>query len=147
VTCAQEPLPSGWRVWRGPVPAELAQLAMDVRDHVRRYTRGTIVQTVTYQGTPVGVFVSSHTWTYRGGTLVTGICIPGVSLVVPVGQTGVGDTGSATTDLSTPDPTLAVFGAPETTDWGAVAVSATVILGLSAAFAWAIRGAGRAARR
>ncbi len=120
MSCPQEPFPQGWSVWKGPVPTELTQLAMDVRDHVRNYRRGTIVQTLPYQSQTVGVFVSSHTWTYKrqpDGTavLVTGICIPGVSLLIQQAPS----TATATampmiaSDLSIPDPTAAVWGAED----------------------------------
>lgn len=114
--CPQEPIPLGWKVWRGDVPSELSQIAMDVRDHVRSYKRGTIVQTVQYQDKTVGVFVSSHTWTYKrqpdgSVQLLTGICIPGVSLLTAQSPDVIGL--SAPDDLSTPDPTAAAWGADD----------------------------------
>lgn len=116
MSCPQEPMPTGWRVWKGPVPTELTQIAMDVRDHVRSYKRGTIVQTLIYQGQTVGVFVSSHSWTYRrqpDGTtvLVTGICIPGVSLLVQ--QDPNAPAAMLADDPSIPDPTAAMWGAED----------------------------------
>jgi len=141
MTCPQEPIPAGWRVWRGSVPPELTQIAMDVRDHVRQYARGTIVQTLNYNGQTVGVFVSSHTWTYRKQAdgsvkLVTGICIPGVSLLTQPPGTGAAlgapDDTTPPDDLSTPDPDMAVFGADD------VPIGALVPLG--SALAGAVAG-------
>jgi hypothetical protein len=151
MTCPQEQIPAGWKVWRGTeVPAPLIQLAIDVRDHIRDYPRGTIAQTVDYNGQTVGVFVSSHTWTYRNGKLVTGICIPGASLIVKQaagpGTTQV--TAIAPDNLDTPDPTAAVFGAddvPAPTDWKLVAMTAGLGAAVVVAFLWALKTAGRAA--
>lgn len=135
MACPQEPIPAGWRVWRGPVPQALVQLALDVRSRIGRYAYGTIAQTADWQGTQVGAFKSHHTWTYRGGSLVTGICIPGVSLLVPLASpVGLGATSAAATDLSTPDEQLAVYAAPEQTDWGLVAVAGGAIALTTAAF-------------
>ncbi len=139
MSCPQEPVPLWWSVWRGPVPTELTQLAMDVRDHVRSYKRGTIVQTLDYmdpstsQHKTVGVFVSSHTWTYKrqpdgSVVLMTGICIPGVSLLVqqplPTGVTA--NAMPVADDLSTPDPTAAVWGATDVPVSPALPVSGAI---------------------
>jgi hypothetical protein len=149
VSCPQEPIPSGWRVWRQTaVPDPLVQFAIDVRDHVRSYKRGTIAKVVTYNGQNVGAFVSSHTWTYRNGVLITGICIPGVSLLVqqPTGSVG----GAAGDSLATPDPTAAVYGADDLaqpTNWPLVAASGAAVVGVTALFLLALKHAGKAARR
>ncbi len=153
MTCPQEPIPPGWTVWRGAVPTELTQFAMDVRDHVRQYPYGQIAKTIQYNNQTVGAFVSHHTWTYRAGQLVTGICIPGVSLLIqnatPTPTAGV---GAATTDsIDTPDPSAAVYGAddvspPTTTDWPLVLISGAAIATITAGFFLALRQAGRARR-
>lgn len=145
MTCPQEPVPVGWYVWRKTaVPLELQQFAMDVRDHVRDYPYGSIARTIQYQGLTVGAFVSHHTWTYRGGQLVTGICIPGVSLVIQQQGTML----SMQDSLDTPDPTAAIYGAddvpqPQGTNWTLVGVTAGAILTVATAFALALRHAGR----
>ena len=140
MTCTQEPLPAGWRLWRGSVPQPLVQLAVDVRDAIRRYPYGAIARTVDYQGTSVAAFKSHHTWTYRNGALVTGLCIPGVSLLVPQAATvGLGAAG----DLQTPDPTAAVYEAPEQTDWTLVAVGTLALGATTAAFLLALKLAGK----
>ena len=147
MSCPQENVPAGWKVWRGAVPTELTQLAMDVRDHVRSYPYGSIAKTVNYSGQNVGVFVSHHTWTYKGGQLLTNICIPGCSLIVQQAPGAVG-VSPMQDSLSTPDPTAAVYGADDVpiqhTNYTLVAVTATAIVATCAAFAYAIRAAGRA---
>jgi hypothetical protein len=154
MTCPQEPIPLGWKVWRGPPPpAPIVQEAIHVRDHVNQYQRGTIAKTITYGGQTVGLFVSSHTWTYRNGRLVTGICIPGVSVLTQT-QVGAGapaavtsPVGVATPDsLATPDPTAAVYGGvpPEKTDWGLVAVTAGATVVVLIGFWAAIHFTGKA---
>jgi len=148
VTCHQEPVPLGWKVWRGaPPPAPIVQAAIRVRDHVRDYQRGTIAQTLTYGGQTVGLFVSSHTWTWRNGILVTGICIPGVSVLQQVasGMQGIG--ASEQDSLATPDPTAAVYGGapPEDNaiDWPVVGVTAVALVLVVGGFVAAIKLAGR----
>jgi hypothetical protein len=152
-SCTIEPTPAGWQVWRGAVPTPLTQLAIDVRDHVNKYQRGTFAKQTTYNGQTVGVWVGTHTWTYRNGVLVTGICIPGVSLLVPVGSTqGVAGLpaglGSDPSDLN-PDPNAAVFGADdlERTDWQLVTKTAIALCAVGAAFWWGLQHAGRAGAR
>jgi hypothetical protein len=135
MACPTEPIPAGWRVWRGPMPQPLVQLALDVRARIGRYAYGAIAQTTSWQGSEVAAFKSHHTWTYRGSELLTGICIPGVSLLVPLGApVGLGAAAAVATDLSTPDPTLAVYAAPEQTDWGLVAVAGGAIALVTGAF-------------
>jgi hypothetical protein len=144
VSCPQEPVPIGWKVWRQTeVPTPLVQLAIGVRDHIRNYPYGSIAKTVQYNGQTVGVFVSHHVWTYKNGVLVTGICIPGASLIVQqptqVGQVLVQDS------LATPDPTAAVYGGepPETIDWPLVAECGAVIVVLVGSFFAALHFAGK----
>ena len=160
--CPVEATPAGWTVWRGPVPAQLVQLAVDARDHINKYAYGQFVSQMVYNGQTVGIFKSHHTWTNRGGQLVSGICIPGISLLIPAGSPagmpgvaglpiGMGDaTGAASTDpLQTPDPSAALFGADdlETTDWRLVIETAAVIAFSAGAFWLALKHAGRAASR
>lgn len=149
MSCAQETVPPGWKVWRGTaVPDPLTQFAIDVRDHVRSYPYGSIAKTIQYNGMTVGAFVSHHSWTYRNGVLVTGLCIPGVSLITK--QAGVGAGANSTTDtLDTPDPTAAVYGAddlPSKTDWPIVGACAALIGGAVFLFLQAIKTTAKAAR-
>lgn len=144
MTCPSEPIPAGWQIWRGPVPAPLAQWAMAVRDRVNRYAYGSIAETMQYNGQTVACFKSHHTWTNRkqaDGTtkLVTGICIAGIALLVPT-PNGSGAVGGSM--APGPDAELAVYGAddvPRETNWGLVALGAGAILTVGLGFAWAIR--------
>ena len=153
MSCPQEPVPVGWKVWRqAAVPDPLTQLAIDVRDHILSYPYGSIAKTVQYGGQTVGVFVSHHVWTYRNGVLITGICIPGASLIV---QQPAGTAGSTLQDsLATPDPTAAVYGADDllaeqqpvaSTNWPLVIGSGVALVAVVGLFAMAMKHGGRAA--
>jgi hypothetical protein len=153
MTCPQEPVPLGWKVWRGaPPPAPIVQEAIHVRDHVNQYRRGTIAKMVTYNGQTVALFVSSHTWTFRNGVLVTGLCIPGVSVLV---QATSGTAAAATSpigvttadSLATPDPTAATYSGqppPEKTDWALVGLTAGATAVVLVGFWAAIHFTGKA---
>ena len=146
MSCPTEPIPTGWRVWRNTeVPTPLVQLAVDVRDHIGKYPYGSIARTVNYQGQTVGVFVSHHTWTWRNGQLVTGICIPGASIIIKQ-PGGIGATEQD--NLDTPDPTAAVYGADDVQqqgiNWPLVAVSGGAAVTVAALFLLALKLAGRA---
>ena len=150
MSCVTQPVPTGWKVWRQTaVPDPLVQFAIDVRDHINKYPLGSIAKTIVYNGQTVGAFVSLHSWTWRNGQLLTGICIHGVSLIVQ--QAGVGGEQPVQDNLDTPDPTAAVYSAetppPETTNWPLVTVSAGAIVGVAALVAFAIKRAGKAGRR
>ncbi len=142
-----QPTPDGWKVWRGSVPPTLVQLAIDARDHINRYAYGTIVKQVDYNGQPVAIFKSSHTYTTRNGQLVTGICIPGISLLVPAGA-AKGTPGVAATPnvdaLLTPDPNAALLGADDAPDWGLVIKSGLAVAAVAGLFWWGLQAAGRA---
>lgn len=85
----EAPIPAGWKLWTEPhVPPELTQFAMAVRDRINDYPYDQIAETTTApDGRTVGAFKSVHSWSYLkqpDGThkLVTGLHIPGISLVV-----------------------------------------------------------------
>lgn len=151
MACPQEPIPMGWKVWRGAaVPAPLSQFAIDIRDHINQYAYGQVVATTQWNGQRVGAFKSHHTWTYRkqsDGTmkLITDICIPGVSLVLPVvaGSQGIGGTQQDT--LDSPDATAAVYGVDDQPgiNWKLVALSAGAGAAVVAAFWAAMHFAGK----
>jgi hypothetical protein len=146
VSCPQEPVPLGWKVWRQTeVPTPLVQLAIGVRDHIRDFAYGSIAKTVDYSGQTVGVFVSHHTWTYRNGVLVTGICIPGASLLVQQPTTGPQPAVQFQDSLATPDPTAAVYGGepPEETNWAIVAETGAAVVVIIASVWLAVHFAGR----
>jgi hypothetical protein len=150
MSCPQESIPPGWKVWRNAeVPTPIVQAAIDIRDHVRQYSRGTVARTMVYGGQTIALFVSSHTWTYRNGVLVTGICIPGVSVLVQQAP-GVGATATESDSIATPDPTAAVYSAdvpPSSTDWPIVAVCGALVGTVIAMFWGALKAAGKAKRR
>jgi hypothetical protein len=141
VSCpSNPPAPAGFRVWKGPVPAELTQWAMNLRDTVAQFPYGQI-WTMSYQGAQVAARKDYHTWTWRNGALVTGICIPGITLysALPTGQS-VADP-SPGDPLANPDGTEAVFGAnlsPPSTSSNAGAFAAGAVFGgvLGAIAAW-----------
>ena len=159
MSCPQEPIPSGWRLWKNaPVPVPLQQFAVDVLSKVRSYPRGSIAKVITYGDQTVAAFVSSHSWSYRNGKLVTGLCIPGVSLLImttPSSGLAFSDAqqkwelGATADDLSTPDPTAAVYSVdapPEVTDWRLITTTAVITVGVVGLFLYGMRAAGRAAR-
>lgn len=141
-------MPAGWRLWRGPVPAELGQFAVDTLASIGRYAYGSVAAQTSYDGAAVGAFKSHHTWTYRAGKLVTGLCIPGIALVVPTAAPiGVGSPAgleAVAADLATPDTALAVYTAPpESTDWKLVAASGAALAATVVAFSLAMKLAAR----
>jgi hypothetical protein len=106
---------------------------MDLRDHVRSTPFNTTFSLV-YGGQTVVARVDPHSWTFRDGQLVTGLCIKGITLYAPVAATGV---GAVVDSLDTPDPTAAVFDeAP--INWGLVAVSAGATVLIIGAFVAAL---------
>ena len=146
MSCPQQSIPAGWRVWRGAVPTPITQAAMDIRDHVRSYQLGAIAKTMDYNGEQVAFFVSNHPWTYRNGVLVTGICIWGVSVLTPI-PAGAQQLGTPPDDLANPDATAAVYGADDVpergTNWPLVFATSAAIVATTAAFVLALKLAGR----
>ncbi len=145
---ANPPPPAGFVIWKGPVPAPLTQWAMDLRDHINQFPRG-YTWTIQYGGGTVLARHDSHSWTWRNGVLVTGLCLSGVTLYRPAAQQA-GLNAADVTDpaTATPDPELALYSAsatraPEKTDWGLVLVCAAALATVSGGFVWGIREAGR----
>lgn len=145
---ANPPPPAGFVIWKGPVPAPLTQWAMDLRDHINQFPRG-YTWTIQYGGGTVLARHDSHSWTWRNGVLVTGLCLSGVTLYRPAAQQA-GLNAADVTDpaTATPDPELALYSAsatraPEKTDWGLVLVCAAALATVSGGFVWGIRVAGR----
>jgi hypothetical protein len=109
VSCpANPPAPAGYQVWKGDVPPELAQWAVQLLGGVGAVPYWT-VWTLPYSGGTVAARKDYHTWTWRNGTLITGICIPGITLYKALPQ-GAITTALAGDPLANPDGTEAVFG-------------------------------------
>lgn len=147
MTCpSNPPPPSGYRVWRGPVPQPLIDWAIGIRDRIRSLQFGNI-QSLDFNGSIILARVDHHSWTYRNGQLVTGICIPGVTLYEPIPGTGAPPLAEIGDPLATPDPELALFSAdtapPEQTDWRLVALTAFVTAATVGLFFLALQHAGR----
>jgi len=117
---------------------------MDLRDHVGSHPYGT-TWTMSYDGQDVMARKDYHTWTYKAGTLVQGICIPGITLYTPVAPATGLSAVATVDDLSTPDPTAAAFGADDLqqTNWRLVATSAVVTATIVGLFWLGLRNAGR----
>ncbi len=134
--CPPGPVPDKtWTVWLGSVPSELTTFAVnDLKteaDHPYGYEWMT-----TYNGEKVMAIKQHHTWTYHGGKLITGICIPGITLYRPekIAITGLEN------DLSSPSPDIAWFdnGVPGT-NWTLVGGSGLAIAVLIALFVFGLR--------
>jgi hypothetical protein len=137
------PPPVGFKIWRGTVPAPLVQWAVDLRDHINKFPYGQ-VWTLDYAGATVAARKDYHQWTYHNGKLITGICIPGITLYAPK---PAGMAATTVDSLDNPDPTAAVFNTTDATDWRLVAVSGVAIVATVGLFLLAIHGAGRARLR
>jgi hypothetical protein len=99
VTCPQDaPAPTGFRVWTGAVPTDLTQWAIDLLRHVNAYPYGT-TWTIAYGGATVLARKDHHSWTWRNGVLVTGICIPGITLYTQA-PPAAGETPSSVYDAA-----------------------------------------------
>ncbi len=147
------PPPAGYVVWKGPVPQELTQWAIALRDRISSYPYGQ-QWSMSWGGANVLARKDHHTFTYRrqpDGTaeLLTGICIPGITLYrSSPPSTGLNAADVTDPATATPDPELALYSAsatraPEKTDWGLVLVCAAALATVSGGFVWGIRVAGR----
>lgn len=131
------PPPPGFRIWRGPVPQPLVDWAISLRDRISTFEYGTTF-TLDYGGVTALARKDHHTYTYRGGKLVTGLCIPGITLYSPIAAAAASIEAPA--DTSLPDPNAALFPAPpDQTDWKLVAMSGLATAAIIAAFFWALR--------
>lgn len=104
-----------------------------------------------YNGQTVLARKDHHGWTYKNGVLVSGICIPGVTLYSPrpgafVDVLNTGDPlANANADFAealydsanTPGPSI---------DWPLVALSGGAIAAIVTGFVLALKHAGRASR-
>lgn len=142
------PPPLGYVVWRGPVPAELNQWALALLRDVASPPFGKTW--TTRSGSAIVIARKDrHAWAYRKSedgsmTLVTGICIPGITLYTPQQSSGPDDVTDPAT--AQPDPSLATYSLmrpPERTSWGLVAASAGAGVTTVALFLWGLHAAGR----
>jgi hypothetical protein len=144
------PPPAGYVVWKGPVPQELTQWAIALRDRISQFPYGQ-QWSVVWGETTVLARKDWHSWTNRRNpdgttTLITDICLAGITLYRPQSlSSGLGATDPA---LATPDPSLALYSIsavqpPERTDWGLVTVCAAALATVAGGFVWGLREAGQ----
>jgi len=153
MTCPSNPAaPAGYTIWKGSVPQPLVDWAVSIRDHVSSKPFG-YTETLEYDGQAVLARVDRHSWTYRNGQLITGLCIKGITLYSPIpAPAGAGAPALAasatglTPDQVTPDPEYAMYPQELGTDWRLVGACAVAILAVGGLFALAIHHAGAAAR-
>jgi hypothetical protein len=145
--------PSEYVIWRGPVPPELTQWAITLRDLMSQYPYGQTWTTI-WNGATVLARKDHHTFTYRrlpdgSATLLTGICIPGITIYRErPRQAGLNAADATDPATALPDPELALYSVsatqpPERTDWGLVLACAAAIAVVSGGFVWGVRAAGR----
>src|SRR5712671_3112219 len=149
------PPPDGFKIWRGtPPPTPLVTWAVDLRDHwMPKVNYGDTIG-IDYEGKYIVARKDHHTWTYKKGVLVSGICIPGITLYqsklsealagVPKGavveMTGL---AAAVVDtLDTPDPTVAAYPVDLGTHWALVGWSAAGAIAVVGAFLAGLHFAG-----
>jgi hypothetical protein len=147
------PPPDGFRIWRDPVPQPLADWAIYLLSaEAPRAPYGTTWGLdYTLPGTTNSSRVIArkdrHTWTYRGGKLVTGLCIFGITLFQSVPMTALASYNSADDSLDTPDPNAAVYTADaQGPSWGLVFASGAAGVGVVTLFLLALKGAGKASK-
>jgi hypothetical protein len=105
--CSPGPFPTNnWTIWLGPVPPQLTTFAVDDLKTEAEHPYGFEWLTTEYNGQQVMAIKQYHTWTYHGGKLVTGICIPGITLYRPK---PVVVTETVAIDLNTPNTEIAWF--------------------------------------
>jgi hypothetical protein len=152
--CPDNPPPrAGYAVWRGSVPPDLVKWAILLRDHIASFPYGQ-EWSMRAGTTDVVARKDHHTWTFQKQSdgsiqLVSGICIPGITLYRPIPDdaAAVGDALVFDPATAQPDPRLALYDPsqpPERTDWALVAASGSVLVATVCLFAWGIHAAGRA---
>jgi hypothetical protein len=148
-SCTPNPAaPEGFQVWRAKaVPKELESWAIELRDRwmpTANYGDTTGIWYTPPDSTTQRMAIARkdhHTWTYHKGKLVTGICIPGITLYeskLTPALAGVGDVGD-----DTPDPTAARYSQDLGTDWGLVGWTVAATAAVVGAFLLGLRAAGR----
>ncbi|MDE2022215.1 MAG: hypothetical protein KGI71_04895 [Patescibacteria group bacterium] len=142
---ANPPAPSGYAVWKGPVPPELSKWAVQLLGTVSKYDFGQTWTMVDAKGETIIARLDRHTWHYLpDGTLLTNLCWKGITLYRPLAiQTPY---GGVTTNIETATPSadFAVYDTPpSSTNWTLVAVAGGAIVFTVAAFWAAIHFTGR----
>jgi hypothetical protein len=146
------PPPEGFRVWRSKaVPKELESWAIELRD--RWMPGANYGDTVGRWYTPADSHTQRmviarkdhHTWTYHKSGLVTGICIPGMTLYESLLTPALAGVAAVTTtsDDDTPDPSAARYSQDLGTDWGLVGWTVAATAAVVTAFLVGLRAAGR----
>lgn len=150
---ANPPPPEGFRVWRAKaVPKPLEAWAVELRDRwmpTHNYGDTTSMWYTDAAGQQRMVLARKdyHTWTYHQGRLVTGICIPGITLYESALTPALAGVGQALDvfDEAVPDPTAARYSQDLGTDWGLVGATAAAAAAVVVAFWVGLRFAGRVA--
>jgi hypothetical protein len=141
---ANPPAPAGFAVWKGPVPPELTQWAIMLRDHIAAYPYGQLFA-ARWGAIDVVARKDHHTWTFRrrpdgSTTLAQNICIPGITLYRPASAAGVSGLGADDVldpAAAAPDPELALYsGAPPRTSWVPAALAGTALGAAAASLFW-----------
>ena len=124
-------------MWTATVPASLEQWAISLLKGISAVAYGT-----TWLNGTALARKDFHTWTHRGGQLVTGICIPGITIYAPL-PAGFADPQNVGDPLAIPNAAYAdaMFDATSTASpvgtvstWAVVGIAAAV--GGTAAVAW-----------
>jgi hypothetical protein len=153
MTCATNPpSPDGFRIWRGPVPPPLVDWAVYLRDlEIGNVPYGftwwmDYTDPKTSQSQYVLARKDHHPYTYKNGKLVTGICIPGITLYSQIPTAAQTSYVASTDTLDVPDPNAATFSVDEGINWPLVAASGAAGAGVVLLFWLALKGAGQAAK-
>ena len=125
-------------MWTATVPASLEQWAISLLKGISAVAYGT-----TWLNGTALARKDFHTWTHRGGQLVTGICIPGITLYAPL-PAGFADPQNVGDPLAVPNAayadamvdatSTAPVAAGTVSSWALVGSAAAV--GVAAAAAW-----------
>jgi hypothetical protein len=145
---ANPPPPDGFRIWRKPVPQPLVDWAVFLRDFEMPKVNYGFVWSDWYGPTGSQKLVSArkdyHSWTYRGGKLVTDICIPGITLYDQIPTLAQTSYDPMADTLDQPDPNAAVFSQEDRSiDWGLVLATGAAGVGVVTLFLLALRSAGK----
>ena len=147
MSCTNPPSPPGYGVWIGSVPPVLTAWAISLRDQVAGFPFG-YVWVKEYSSQLVLARCDCHAWTFRGGQLITGLSIKGITLYSPR-TSAFADVLDFSDPLATPNQTFALFDSanetapPTAINWGLVALSGGATAAVVALFLLSLRHAGR----